>query len=217
VLIVVATQNRGKIAELAHLLPEAVCLQALSDVGLSPPDETGVSFEDNALIKAHAVVHRGYYALADDSGLEVDALGGRPGVHSARFAGLHATDAANNDLLLHLLANVPDSDRGCRFVSVVVFMTPEGETYVARGEVQGRVLREPRGTNGFGYDPLFEITDAGAAEFNGRTMAELSVQEKNNISHRARAYRKVAPEIERAVRQRGASESASPGCDRLTP
>jgi XTP/dITP diphosphohydrolase len=189
VRIVVATNNQGKLEELRALLPAGQELLTLSDAGLDSPEETGDAFEENALIKARSAAACGDAALADDSGLVVDALDGRPGVWSSRFAGVDATDADNNSLLLHDLRDVPDERRTARFVSVVAFVTHDGREFTARGSVEGRIAHVGRGTGGFGYDPLMIVTDPNAVEFKGRTMAELTLDEKNRISHRARAYR----------------------------
>lgn len=187
--VVVATNNAGKLEELRALLPAGIELLTLAEAGLPSPDETGVTFEENALIKARAAVGAGDASIADDSGLVVDALDGRPGVWSSRFAGDDANDDDNNALLLHELRDVPDEKRTARFVSVVALVTRDGRSFVATGQVEGRIGHEPRGTGGFGYDPLMIVEDADAVEFSGRTMAELTLYEKNRISHRARAYR----------------------------
>ena len=187
--IVVATNNRGKLEELRQLLPAGHELLTLSDAGLESPEEDGVTFEENALIKARSAATRGDVAIADDSGLVVDALGGRPGVWSSRFAGPAATDADNNALLLAELGDVPDDRRTARFVSVVALVTVDGREFTARGSVEGKIGRNGRGAGGFGYDPLMILTDPDAIEYRGRTMAELTLEQKNQISHRARAYR----------------------------
>ncbi len=189
--IVVATNNAGKLNELRSLLGRGVELLTLQDVGLNAPDETGTTFEENALLKARAASRFGDAALADDSGLEVEALNGEPGVHSARYSGPDATDEANNEKLLHALALVAPGGRRARFVSVVAFVVADGTEVTARGTVDGAIALEPIGTNGFGYDPLFEIHDAGAAQHQGQTMAELTTDEKNRISHRGRAFREL--------------------------
>lgn len=195
--IVVATSNRGKLAELRGLLPEYVELVTAGDIGLTMPEETGSDFVENALIKARAAASAGLPAVADDSGLIVEALGGAPGIFSARFAGELATDESNNSKLIELLSGLRSADRTARFVSAVAAVAPDGREYCAIGAVHGRIVDEPRGTSGFGYDPHFEIDDADASEFNGRTMAEISVAEKNRISHRARAYRNLMKQLAR--------------------
>jgi XTP/dITP diphosphohydrolase len=195
--IVLATSNAGKIAELKQLLPSHAEVVGLSDVGLSSPPETGATFEENALLKARAAVKAGDVALADDSGLEVDALDGRPGVRSARYAGEPGDDARNNAKLLAELSGVPASQRSARFRSAVALVTATGREIVAEGAVDGRIVMAARGSNGFGYDALFEISDPEAGAFNGRTLAELRVDEKNRVSHRARAYQALLRLLER--------------------
>lgn len=196
--VILASTNEGKVRELAVLFAEPR-LQLVGLRGRVPAgfevDETGQTFEENAWLKALAVcAETGLPALADDSGLEVDALDGRPGVWSARYAGAGADDAANNALLLRELADVPEERRTARFVSVLAFAapSPSGPVRVAAssGRVEGRILREPRGANGFGYDPLF-----APLAFPDRTTAEMSLDEKNSISHRAAAARAIAPSI----------------------
>jgi XTP/dITP diphosphohydrolase len=198
VRLIVATNNAGKRAELRALLPTSVELMTLRDAGVGAPEETGTTFEQNALIKAHAVAQLADGAIADDSGLEVDALGGQPGVYSARFAGPDATDAENNQELLRQLAEVSCSSLGARFVSVVAFVDRSGRQCTASGTIHGRIIAAPRGSGGFGYDPLFEIADTNARAMNGRTMAELTLPEKNRVSHRARAYRALIRSLEDA-------------------
>lgn len=194
--IVVATSNRGKLSELKALLPGHLSLATSADVGVTMPEETGADFIENALIKARAAAHTGEVSVADDSGLMVDALGGAPGIFSARFAGENATDEQNNCKLIELLAGLGSGDRTAKFVSAVAVVTPDGREFCATGMVYGRIVDEPRGLNGFGYDPHFEINDPDAREFNGSTMAEISLLEKNHISHRARAYRNLLRQID---------------------
>lgn len=179
--VVVGTRNEGKRGELAVLLGDlAEWLRLPSD--LSMPEETGLTFLDNALLKArHVAVSTGRPALADDSGLMVDALSGEPGVRSARFAGEGATDEDNRSLLLERLRGVPDVARGAQFVTALALVWPAGRTVTAEGVCEGTIAREPRGTGGFGYDSLFFYPPLG------RTFAELSPGEKNAVSHRARA------------------------------
>jgi XTP/dITP diphosphohydrolase len=152
--------------------------------------EDGETFRDNALIKARAVCRATHMvSLADDSGLEVDALGGRPGVRSARFAHEHATDAENNAKLLLELEAVPDAQRSARFRCVLALVTPSNDTpSTVDGVCEGSIAREPRGSGGFGYDPLFIVAGEG-----GRTLAELSEEEKNRVSHRGKAMRALRP------------------------
>jgi XTP/dITP diphosphohydrolase len=195
--LIVASNNPGKLVELRALLPPVVELLSLADAGVQLPPETGDTFVANALLKARAAAMVGAAAIADDSGLEVDALGGRPGVRSARFAGPRATDEQNNGKLLAELSASAAPGRSARFRSAVALVTPDGRTYVACGTVEGQIVDVPRGSGGFGYDPLFEIHDAGAPEATGKTMAEIGLAEKNRISHRARAYRELIAELER--------------------
>jgi len=182
--VVLATRNKGKIAELRALLaglgPQVVGLAEFPDIGEIP--ETGTTFLENARIKARAVCQAtGLVSLADDSGLCVDALDGAPGVYSARYSGENAADAANNAKLLAALADVPESRRTCRFVSVVVAVAPDGRELAAEGIWEGRVTTSPAGQGGFGYDPLFFDPTAGL------TAAELSAEAKNARSHRGKA------------------------------
>jgi XTP/dITP diphosphohydrolase len=189
VKFVLATFNRDKLRELTALLDvQGLELTALYDVpGATAPAETGATLEENARLKAHAArALTGLPAIADDTGLEVDALGGRPGVRAARYAGPDATYADNVRKLLGELAGVADDARGARFRTVCVACWPDGVEMAAHGVLEGRITRGPRGTNGFGYDPVFE------AEGHGRTLAEMADDEKNALSHRARAIRRLA-------------------------
>jgi XTP/dITP diphosphohydrolase len=185
--VVVATANRGKLGELAALLaPLGVETIAQSSFGIAPPPETGTTFLDNALIKArHAARIAGLPAIADDSGLEVDALDGAPGVYSARFAGVAADDAANNAKLLAALATVPQEKRYARYRAVIVLVRAPDDPVplVGEGAWEGRIGTAPSGRGGFGYDPLF-IPAGGTG-----TAAELSPAEKNSRSHRGAALR----------------------------
>ncbi len=185
--IVLATRNPGKISEIEALLTGVRVATAASFPGCPEPEESGRTFEENALIKARAVAgFTGKTALADDSGLEVDALGGAPGVHSARYAGATASDRDNMHRLLEALAGVADGDRTARFRCVMAVVAPDGRTWTSDGVCEGRILREPRGESGFGYDPLF--VPAGYES----TFAELDARTKNRISHRAMALRRIA-------------------------
>lgn len=185
--ILIATSNNGKVAEFSSLLGGLYDLVSLRDVGLASPDETGVTFEENAILKATAAAQEsGLITVADDSGLEVDALGGQPGVRSARFAGESATDSENVVLLLDRLNGVPEEARTARFVCVIAVAMPNGRTRTYRGVLPGTITTSPRGTNGFGYDPVLELS-------NGRTVAELLPDEKNAISHRGNAFRTAIP------------------------
>ncbi|MGI8913800.1 MAG: RdgB/HAM1 family non-canonical purine NTP pyrophosphatase [Chloroflexota bacterium] len=189
VTIALATRNRGKLAEFQDLFGSLdFTVQSLDQLGVAEEvEETGETFAENAALKARAaVLATGLPALADDSGLEVDALGGEPGVRSARWAG--AVGAADrNARLLQRLAGVPDAERGARFVCVIAVCHPTGGSASARGEVAGRITRHPQGENGFGYDPLFLLPDLG------RTYAQLTPEEKNGRSHRARAFAALRP------------------------
>lgn len=182
--LVLASTNRGKLRELRQLLSGwPVELMSLADYpDAQPVVEDGDTFVKNAIKKAVSLArYSGEVALADDSGLEVDALGGRPGVLSARFAGEQGNDSANNRLLLELMADVPQEDRGARFRCAIAIAGPEGKIDTAEGACEGRIGYEPRGEGGFGYDPLFFIPE------NGCTMAELPEEVKNRLSHRAMA------------------------------
>lgn len=195
VTIVLATSNEGKASELRSLLADLpVQLVTTAEVlgeKLSLPED-GDTFEANAIQKAKAIcTATRMIALADDSGLEVDALGGRPGVRSARFAHDRATDAENNAALLRALEEAErDEERSARFRCVLALASPwlGDEVKTSEGRVEGVIARDPRGSGGFGYDPLFLATEA-----EGRAMAELSEEEKNCISHRARAVRALRP------------------------
>lgn len=191
--VVVATGNAHKLTEIEAILSTSPALEgvrfvALGELGdFDDPVEDGDTFFDNALIKAQAALDETGLAMAvaDDSGLCVDALGGDPGIHSARWAGEHGNDEANNDLLLSQMEDVPDGKRTARFHSTVVLISrdDDGEEILAgNGDCEGTIARDRRGTNGFGYDPLFELAD-----IPGKRMAELEPEEKNAISHRRRA------------------------------
>lgn len=187
--LTIATSNPHKVEEIAAVLgPLGIACLPLGRTDIPEPEEDGATFEENARIKAIAYARAlGRTVLADDSGLEVDALGGAPGVHSARYAGIGATraerDEANNAKLLAALEGVPDARRAARFVCVLSIARPDGGIVAeARGHFEGRIGHAPRGANGFGYDPLLVLED-------GRTSAELSSDEKNARSHRGSALR----------------------------
>ncbi|QXG75386.1 RdgB/HAM1 family non-canonical purine NTP pyrophosphatase [Modestobacter sp. L9-4] len=192
--LLLATRNAGKLAELQRLLTTAVPgveVVGLRDVEEYPEaPETGATFEDNALLKAReAVRYTGLPAVADDSGIAVDALNGMPGVLSARWSGRHGDDPANTALLLGQLADVPEERRGAAFVCAAALVTPDGFEHVLRAEWRGRVIGEGRGTNGFGYDPVF-VPDGLEL-----TSAELSPQEKDARSHRGQAFTALLPVV----------------------
>ncbi len=181
ITVVIATNNPGKFKEIVALLHGLdVLLLPLGRIEVPP--ESGESFQENAGLKAVAVARTsGEFALADDSGLEVDALGGQPGIHSARFGGHLATDADRYRLILERLEGVPTEQRAARFRCVVAIAEPHGATRFAEGICEGRIAPAPRGTGGFGYDPIFEIPSLG------KTFAELEPAVKNRLSHRAKA------------------------------
>jgi XTP/dITP diphosphohydrolase len=186
--IVLATFNPGKLRELSALFGASGWrLRSLAEFpGVEPPEETGASLIENARLKADAAVrHTGLPAIADDTALEVEALEGAPGVRSARFAGERATDAENVALLLARLRGVPRERRGACFRTVCIARFPDGSERVGEGVLEGTIAEAPRGTGGFGYDPVFELPE-------GQTLAELGPMEKNARSHRARAAQALA-------------------------
>lgn len=191
--IVLASNNAGKIREIQSILAgrpiEVLPQSAFTDCSA---DETGLTFIENAIIKArHAAQWSRLAAIADDSGLEVDALGGAPGVISARFAGPGASDQANNAKLLRELAAFPDERRTARFRCVMVYLrnAEDPSPLIGQGAWEGRIMHAPKGTNGFGYDPLFFVPERGC------TSAELDAQDKNCLSHRAKALRELAEQL----------------------
>ena len=189
--IVVASGNRNKLREIAEIFDKCEVV-SMQEAGFSGDiEETGGTFEENALIKARAVCAAlGLPALADDSGLCVEALGGAPGVHSARFCGRHGDDAANNALLLEKLRGVPAEKRGAYFESCVALCFPEGREIVASGRTYGCILAGAEGAGGFGYDPLFYSDDLG------KSFGTAAPEEKNAVSHRARALAALAKKWE---------------------
>jgi XTP/dITP diphosphohydrolase len=208
--LVLATHNRGKLVELVAILRSQPGLDALpdgavvtaGDLGAPEPVEDGVTFEENALIKARALARAtGLPAVADDSGLAVDVLGGAPGIFSARWAGRHGDDVANLDLLLAQLSAISAWEhRRAGFVCAAALVTPDGAEKVRRGEMRGVLAPAPRGTNGFGYDPVLvpdEQEPASDGTPGARTSAELSPDEKNAISHRGKAFRALAEAVPR--------------------
>jgi len=186
--IVLATRNAGKIKEIKEMLPETEVLTLDDFPKLTIPPETGETFRDNALLKALFIAEKtGLPTLADDSGLEADALGGRPGVYSARYAGADATDKENYLKLLGEMKGMAMDKRTARFRCVIALAFPDGEgrAFTFDGVFEGYIATEPRGENGFGYDPVFLMPD------RNKTVAELDLEEKNAISHRARALQKL--------------------------
>jgi XTP/dITP diphosphohydrolase len=183
--LVLASANPGKLRELKHILDDlGYDLHAQSEFGVSEAAETGTTFVENAIIKArHAAAHTGLPALADDSGIEVDALDGAPGVYSARFAGSDADDAANNALLVEKLREVPPAARSARYRAVIVLMrhAADPSPLICEGSWEGMMQLQPAGDGGFGYDPYFYLPDLGC------TSAQLSAEEKNRRSHRGQA------------------------------
>jgi XTP/dITP diphosphohydrolase len=197
-VLVLATRNRHKVAELSRILAAAgleIDLHPVDDFARVPDvAETGLTFADNALLKARAVVAAtGRPAVADDSGLCVDALAGMPGVFSARWAGRHGDDGANLELLLAQLSDVPDDRRGAHFACAAALVTPDGCEVVEEGRLEGTLTRTPRGTGGFGYDPVLQPTG------ETRTTAEMTPAEKDAISHRGRAFRALVPHLAREL------------------
>ena len=187
--IVLASGNAGKLREIARILASLdVEIVAQSEFGVTEADESGTTFVENALIKArHAALMTGLPAIADDSGLVVEALGGRPGVYSARYAGPKATDDENIDKLLEELANVPDKERAAAFHCCACYVSPDDSaSLIAEGRWEGSILRERRGEMGFGYDPVFYDPECG------RTAAELGADLKNARSHRGKALAALA-------------------------
>jgi XTP/dITP diphosphohydrolase len=191
--VVLATGNSGKLRELQALLAgSAVQIVAQSELGIGAAEETGLTFVENAIIKArHAASQSGLPAIADDSGLEVDALGGRPGVHSARYAGPKANEAENNARLLSELTHVAPAKRTARYRCVLVLLRSASDPtpLVCEGVWEGRITDTPAGQSGFGYDPLFLVGDLGL------TAAQLAPQLKNQLSHRGQALQKLVAAI----------------------
>lgn len=194
--VIIASGNQGKLKEFKELMKDlAVEVKSLKDFPeIGDIEENGTSFAENAYIKAKAVYEAtGCLSIADDSGLEVDALDGAPGIYSARYAGENKDDKANNEKLLKEMDAVPNEKRGAQFHCAIVAIDKEGRRYDAEGIVRGEILRVPQGDNGFGYDPLFYIEEFG------RTTAELSMDEKNKISHRGKAVRQIVDILKEKV------------------
>ncbi|MBU6164248.1 MAG: RdgB/HAM1 family non-canonical purine NTP pyrophosphatase [Actinomycetales bacterium] len=187
--IVIASKNLGKIAEFKRILGE-VGISIITDIEFPDVDESGSTFEENALLKAHAISrYTNLPALADDSGLAVDYLGGAPGIFSARWSGVHGDDGANIKRLLEDLNGVSLENRGAKFIAVLALVRPDGEELLVRGELRGKIRNQPVGVNGFGYDPIFE------PENSDRTLGEMSAAEKDAISHRSKALTELTPRI----------------------
>jgi XTP/dITP diphosphohydrolase len=201
--IVLATRNAHKVIELREILADLVEEIGLEVVGVCDfPDvgdvvEDGVTFAENATLKAVAVARvTGLPAIADDSGLAVDVLGGAPGIFSARWSGAHGSDRANVDLLLSQLGDVRDEHRAAGFVCAAALAMPDGRVFVREGQVRGRLTRAPRGTNGFGYDPILLV------DGDTRTLAEYDNEQKNAVSHRGRALRALAADLREVLGDR---------------
>ena len=190
--ILIATANKHKAGEITAMLPKGPGYKTLSDFPkLVMPEENGKTLEENAILKAvSAAGQSGLYALADDTGLEVDALDGAPGVYSARYSGKERDYTANNAKLLAELAKLPKASRAAKFRTVVALSAPDGKVLTEEGRLDGMIGFLLHGENGFGYDPLFVLQD-------GRTLAELTFAEKNSISHRRVAMAKIAPHIKK--------------------
>jgi XTP/dITP diphosphohydrolase len=187
--LVLASNNPGKAREIGQLLAgRQVHVRPQSDFGVPEAEETGLTFVENAILKArNAALHSGLPAIADDSGIEVDALHGAPGIYSARYAGTGADDAANNAKLLQALAEVPEAERTARFQCVMVYLrhAEDPTPLICQGTWEGRILQAPQGDHGFGYDPLFLVPDQGCSA------AELAPEVKNRLSHRGQALRQL--------------------------
>jgi XTP/dITP diphosphohydrolase len=191
--LVLATRNAGKIAEMQRLMSihaPAIKVVSVAEFNVADVEETGSTFEANALLKAEQICRETKLpALADDSGLCVDALGGNPGILSARWSGVHGNDIANIAKLLDQLSQVTDEKRSAYFVSVIAIATPDGRNMTVRGEIKGNITRAPRGHGGFGYDPVFQPSGYEI------TFGEMDPALKDEISHRGQALREIAPKI----------------------
>lgn len=187
--IVVATGNPGKLTELRILLGDGFLITSATDHGAQMPEETGATFAENAILKARSVNEQtGLITIADDSGLEVDHLNGLPGVRTARYAGPMATDAQNRKKLLRAVEGIAPARRTARFISVIAVAMDAGHIFTTQGTVEGHIAGAERGSGGFGYDPIFELS-------SGKTMAEISAAEKNAISHRGVAMREAVAQL----------------------
>ncbi|MBL4951202.1 XTP/dITP diphosphatase [Neobacillus sp. YIM B02564] len=191
--VIIATKNPGKAKEFEHIFsPRGITIRTLLDFpDLPEVEETGSTFEENAILKAETVSRAlNKMVMGDDSGLIIDALGGRPGIYSARYAGEPKNDENNIDKVLSELTHVPKEKRTARFYCALALAVPGQETFTVSGTCEGEILEEKRGKNGFGYDPIFFLPEIG------RTMAELTSDEKNKISHRANALKKLDAELD---------------------
>ncbi len=205
-IVVLASHNQGKLRELREILRDQIPgLNVDEDVvdaaAVGAPDvvEDGVTFTENSFKKARAVAQAtGLIAIADDSGLAVDVLGGAPGIFSARWAGKHGDDAANLNLLLAQLRDISDEHRGAKFVCAATMVTPGGEEVVELGELSGTLLHQPAGEGGFGYDPVLAPTEL-TGEYAGKSCAEIPAEVKNSMSHRAQAFKALIPHLQRVL------------------
>lgn len=200
--VIIATKNPGKAREFEHIFASrGIAVRTLLDFPEIPDvEETGSTFEENAILKAEAVSQAlNKMVIGDDSGLMVDALEGRPGIYSARYAGQPKNDQNNTDKVLSELKDVPEAERTARFYCALAVAVPGQETMTVSGTCEGQILEERRGTNGFGYDPVFFVPEQGAA------MAELSSDEKNKISHRANALKKLDVVLDSILEKAGQS------------
>lgn len=195
-IIILATNNKSKVKEISEMMSgNDITFVSLADAGINVEvEETGTTFEENALLKAREICKlSGKPTISDDSGLEIDALDGAPGIYSSRFMGEDTSYDIKNNALIEKLENVADPDRTARFRCCMALVLPDGREFVTEGAMEGIIAREPKGINGFGYDPILFIP-----EYN-RTSAELSSEEKNNISHRGEALRKMIEVIKKEL------------------
>lgn len=195
-IIILATNNKSKVKEISEMMSGSdITFESLADAGINVEvEETGSTFEENALLKAREICKlSGKPTISDDSGLEIDALDGAPGIYSSRFMGEDTSYDIKNNALIEKLENVADPDRTARFRCCMALVLPDGREFVTEGAMEGIIAREPKGINGFGYDPILFIP-----EYN-RTSAELSSEEKNNISHRGEALRKMIEVIKKEL------------------
>lgn len=196
--VIIATKNQGKANEFKNMFAaKGYEVKTLLDLPDAPDiEETGTTFEENAILKAEAIAHKlGHFVIADDSGLIVDALDGRPGVYSARYAGEDKIDEANTEKVLRELKGVPQVERTARFYCALALASPNQDTITVSGTMEGLITEQPSGSNGFGYDPIFFVKE------QGKTNAELTKEEKNNISHRANALKALDEKLEEFLKQ----------------